>query len=46
MSSVDTVAAANLVGEVKKGGVTFVASGRLVSNAPLDYYISGDNVAA
>jgi D-xylose transport system substrate-binding protein len=46
MSSVDTVAAANLVDEAKKAGVTFVAYGRLVSNAPIDYYISGDNVAA
>jgi D-xylose transport system substrate-binding protein len=46
MSSVDTVAAANLVEDAKKAKITFVAYGRLIKNAPIDYYISGDNVAA
>ena len=46
MSSVDTVAAQNLVNVAKKANVIFVAYGRSISNAPVDYFLSGDNAMA
>jgi D-xylose transport system substrate-binding protein len=46
MSSVDTVAAQNLVNVAKKANVFFVAYGRSISDAPVDYLLSGDDATA
>jgi D-xylose transport system substrate-binding protein len=46
MSSVDTVAAQNLVNVAKKANVIFVAYGRSISDAPVDYFLSGDDAMA
>jgi len=46
MSAVDTVAAQNLVNVAKKANVVFVAYGRSISDAPVDYFLSGDDATA